>query len=199
MALGTRAIENGFSVSFCRVDELMYQLKRDADISPSRLKHKKYMASNLLILDEFGYQPLRPGGVESVVSGCQPPLPPRFDRDDDQQIDHVVAGGAWRRRGVGWGDPGPFASLIQCVGPVLISTLISGLPELEQLKSGEDCQAGWGRCRSTEIQANRAANVSLVAVGTKFVASCTWQRSLAFANVLVKTDQLWVDKTQQPS
>lgn len=58
IGLGTRAIENGFSVSFYRVDELMYQLKRDGDICPSRLKHRKYMASQLLILDEFGYQPL---------------------------------------------------------------------------------------------------------------------------------------------
>jgi DNA replication protein DnaC len=53
-----RAIENGFSVCFTRVDELVYQLKADANISPARLKHKKYMASNLFILDEFGYQPL---------------------------------------------------------------------------------------------------------------------------------------------
>lgn len=58
VALGMRAIQNGFSVSFYRVDELMYQLKQDGDVSPVRLKHKKYMASNLLILDEFGYQPL---------------------------------------------------------------------------------------------------------------------------------------------
>lgn len=58
VALGLRAIENGFSVSFYRVDEFMYQLKQDVDVSPARLKHKKYMASNLLILDEFGYQPL---------------------------------------------------------------------------------------------------------------------------------------------
>lgn len=58
VALGMRAIENGFSVSFYRVDELMYQLKADVGVHPSRLKHKKYMASNLLILDEFGYQPL---------------------------------------------------------------------------------------------------------------------------------------------
>ena len=58
VALGLRAIENGFSVSFYRVDELMHQLKQDRDVSPARLKHKKYMASNLLILDEFGYEPL---------------------------------------------------------------------------------------------------------------------------------------------
>ena len=58
VALGQRAIENGFSVCFTRVDELMYQLKQDADLSPSRVKHKKYMTSNLLILDEFGYESL---------------------------------------------------------------------------------------------------------------------------------------------
>ena len=58
VALGLRAIENSFSVSFYRVDELMYQLKQDIDVSPSRLKYKKYMASDLLILDEFGYEPL---------------------------------------------------------------------------------------------------------------------------------------------
>lgn len=58
VGLGMRAIENGFSVSFYRVDEFLYQLKRDAELSPTRLKHKKYMSSNLLILDEFGYQAL---------------------------------------------------------------------------------------------------------------------------------------------
>ena len=55
IALGLRGIENGFSVSFYRADELVYQLKQDVDVSPARLKHKKYMA---LIVDEFGYQPL---------------------------------------------------------------------------------------------------------------------------------------------
>jgi DNA replication protein DnaC len=58
VALGLRAIETGFSVSFYRLDELMHQLKRDADVNPTRLKHRKYMASSLVIVDEFGYQPL---------------------------------------------------------------------------------------------------------------------------------------------
>jgi DNA replication protein DnaC len=54
-ALGMRAIECGFSVCFAQVDDLLHQLKKDADISPARLKHKKYMATSLLIVDEFGY------------------------------------------------------------------------------------------------------------------------------------------------
>ena len=55
IALGIRAIECGFSVCFTKVDDLLHQLKKDADISPARLKHKKYMAASLLIVDEFGY------------------------------------------------------------------------------------------------------------------------------------------------
>ena len=58
VALGLRAIETGFSVSFYRLDELMHQLKRDADVSPARLKQRKYMASSLVIVDEFGYEQL---------------------------------------------------------------------------------------------------------------------------------------------
>lgn len=56
VALATRALENGFSVSYYHVDEWMYQLKQDGELHPSQLKHRKYMATNLLVLDEFGYQ-----------------------------------------------------------------------------------------------------------------------------------------------
>lgn len=58
IALATRAIETGFSVSFYLVDELLHQLRQDAELSPSRLKHRKYMAANLIVLDEFGYEQL---------------------------------------------------------------------------------------------------------------------------------------------
>lgn len=58
VGLGLRAIETGFSVSFYRLDELMHQLKKDSDMSPSKLKHRKYMSVNLVIIDEFGYQQL---------------------------------------------------------------------------------------------------------------------------------------------
>jgi len=58
VGLGLRAIETGFSVSFYRLDELMHQLKKDADLSPAKLKHRKYMGVNLVIIDEFGYQSL---------------------------------------------------------------------------------------------------------------------------------------------
>lgn len=58
VALATRAIETGFSVSFYRADELLHQLRKDAELSPARLKHRKYMSSNLIVLDEFGYEQL---------------------------------------------------------------------------------------------------------------------------------------------
>lgn len=58
VALGMRAIETGFSVSFYRLDELMHQLQKDGSIDPSLLKNRKYMAANLVIIDEFGYQAL---------------------------------------------------------------------------------------------------------------------------------------------
>lgn len=58
VGLSMRAIETGFSVSFYRLDELMHQLKRDSELSPSRLKFRKYMSSNLVVIDEFGYQSL---------------------------------------------------------------------------------------------------------------------------------------------
>lgn len=58
VALATRAIQSGFSVSFYQIDELLHQLRRDAELSPTRLKHRKYMAANLLVLDEFGYEEL---------------------------------------------------------------------------------------------------------------------------------------------
>ena len=38
VALATRAIEQGFSVAFYRIDELLHQLKQDKDLPPVRLK-----------------------------------------------------------------------------------------------------------------------------------------------------------------
>jgi len=58
IGLAMRAIETGFSVSFYRLDELMHQLKKDAELDPMRLKHRKYMGVNLVVIDEFGYQQL---------------------------------------------------------------------------------------------------------------------------------------------
>ena len=58
VALGVRAVENGFSVAFYRLESLLHAMKRDADIPPSRLRGKKYLKTALLIIDEVGFQPL---------------------------------------------------------------------------------------------------------------------------------------------
>jgi len=58
IALGVRAIENGFSVSFMRLEDLLAAMKRDADMSPQRLRRRKYMNVALLVIDEVGFEPM---------------------------------------------------------------------------------------------------------------------------------------------
>lgn len=58
VSLGVRAVENGFSVAFFRIEELLHEMKKDADVAPRRLKARKYMNAGLLIVDEVGYDPL---------------------------------------------------------------------------------------------------------------------------------------------
>jgi len=52
IALAVRAVECGFGVSFYRLDELMAALRRDSELSPSRLRRKKYLSASLLVIDE---------------------------------------------------------------------------------------------------------------------------------------------------
>jgi DNA replication protein DnaC len=56
--MGVKAIENGFSVAFYRLEDLLHAMKQDADIPPRRLKGKKYLKVALLIIDEMGFQAL---------------------------------------------------------------------------------------------------------------------------------------------
>lgn len=56
VALGVKAVENGFSVAFFRLDDLLHEMKKDADIAPQRLRRKKYLKVALLIVDEVGFQ-----------------------------------------------------------------------------------------------------------------------------------------------
>lgn len=58
IALGVKAIEHGFGVVFYRLDELLPIMRRDADLSPSLLRRKKYINTGLLILDEVGFEPM---------------------------------------------------------------------------------------------------------------------------------------------
>jgi DNA replication protein DnaC len=58
VGLGVKAIENGFSVLFMRLDELLAAMRRDADLPPARLRRRKYLNVALLIIDEMGFDPM---------------------------------------------------------------------------------------------------------------------------------------------
>jgi DNA replication protein DnaC len=58
IALGVKAVENGFSVTFYRLEELLAALRADAELSPTRLRRKKYLNSALLLIDEMGFEPM---------------------------------------------------------------------------------------------------------------------------------------------
>jgi DNA replication protein DnaC len=58
VALGVKAIGNGFTVVFYQLQDLLPLLKKDADLAPKRLRAKKYMKVSLLIVDELGFQPM---------------------------------------------------------------------------------------------------------------------------------------------
>ena len=58
VALGVKAVQNGFGVTFYRLEELLSALKRDADLAPARLRRKKYRNTGLLIIDEMGFEPM---------------------------------------------------------------------------------------------------------------------------------------------
>jgi len=58
VALGAKAVENGFSVAFYRLEDLLHAMKQDAEVPPRRLRGKKYLKVSLLIIDEVGFQPM---------------------------------------------------------------------------------------------------------------------------------------------
>jgi DNA replication protein DnaC len=58
VALGVKAIKNGFSTTHFVLDDLMHALKSDAAVPPARLKAKRYLNSAVLIIDEVGFRPL---------------------------------------------------------------------------------------------------------------------------------------------
>ena len=58
VALGVKAIKNGFSTTHFLLDYRMHVLKGDAAVPPRRLKAKRYLNSALLVIDEVGFRPL---------------------------------------------------------------------------------------------------------------------------------------------
>jgi DNA replication protein DnaC len=58
VALGVRAIEQGFSCAFYRLEDLLHEMRKDADVSPQRLRRKKYFNVSYLVVDEVGFEPM---------------------------------------------------------------------------------------------------------------------------------------------
>jgi hypothetical protein len=42
VGLGALAIEQGFSVAFCRPEDLLHEMRKDVAVSPQALRRKKY-------------------------------------------------------------------------------------------------------------------------------------------------------------
>ena len=58
VSFGVKAVGNGFSVAFFRLDDLLQSLKQNGDLAPRRLRREKDMNVALLIIDEVGFQPM---------------------------------------------------------------------------------------------------------------------------------------------
>ena len=57
-ALGVKAIELGYSVSYYTVEELLLQLKRRLNMPVAKQRGRAYVKNALVIVDELGYQSL---------------------------------------------------------------------------------------------------------------------------------------------
>lgn len=58
VGLGVKAIENGFSVAFLSLEDLLQVMKQSAELSPKALRRKKHLNVALLVIDEVGFQQL---------------------------------------------------------------------------------------------------------------------------------------------
>lgn len=58
VGLAVKAIEHGFSVAFYALEDLLHEMRKDADVAPQRLRRKKYFNVAYLIVDEVGFEPM---------------------------------------------------------------------------------------------------------------------------------------------
>lgn len=58
VALGVKAIESGYKVTFITMDELIKTLKTEEILGKSRTRVKRLRASDLVIIDEVGFLPI---------------------------------------------------------------------------------------------------------------------------------------------
>jgi DNA replication protein DnaC len=58
VGLGVKAIEHGFSVAYYALEDLLHEMRKDAGVSPQRLRRKKYFNVAYLVVDEVGFEPM---------------------------------------------------------------------------------------------------------------------------------------------
>jgi DNA replication protein DnaC len=58
VGLGVKAIEHGFSVAFYVLEDLLHEMRKDAQVAPQRLRRKKYFNVAYLVVDEVGFEPM---------------------------------------------------------------------------------------------------------------------------------------------
>ena len=59
MALGIKAVQKGYNVSFITMEDLIRHLKLQGTASRSRQKIKRIISSDLVIIDEIGFVPIK--------------------------------------------------------------------------------------------------------------------------------------------
>lgn len=65
VALGIHAVERGYKVSFVSMNQLMYILKTKEYINKSKIRYKRIIASDLIIIDDDVHD-LRDSGSQSI-------------------------------------------------------------------------------------------------------------------------------------
>jgi DNA replication protein DnaC len=58
VALGVKAVEQGFGAAFYRLEDLLHEMRKHADIPPARLRRKKHFSASYLVIDEVGFEPM---------------------------------------------------------------------------------------------------------------------------------------------
>ena len=101
IALGVRAIESGFSVGFYHLDDLMHDLKQDAEVPPPRVKGKDYNLSTKKHFKDFTLM------IDWRLTG-EPHVKPHQWLQDDGTFHTDADGKTIMKDNLTWGDSGVY-------------------------------------------------------------------------------------------
>ena len=106
-AIGIKAIQNGFSVTFVNADNLIEKMRRDEANPNRRLHRRKFMSAAVLIIDELGFQALDRKDAHLLFKV----ISYRYERSStiitSNKMHQPVAGDARRRRSARHRHPRP--------------------------------------------------------------------------------------------